>query len=55
MDETNKAKVMYREDFNAGDNKNWLKWIIVEKGKDGEMRFTTEDIPFEKYRFRPGT
>jgi hypothetical protein len=42
-----------REDYPERDDKNWLKWIIVEKGKDGEMKFSTEVIPFEKYRFKP--
>ena len=55
MRKETRESLFYREDFNAVDNKNWLKWILVEKEKDGEMRFTTEDIPFEKYRFRPGT
>jgi succinate dehydrogenase / fumarate reductase flavoprotein subunit len=48
-----RENIFYREDFKKPDNKNWLKWIIVEKGKNEEMSFTKRDIPFEKYRFRP--
>lgn len=55
MRKETRESLFYREDFNAADNKNWLKWILVEKGKDGEMRFTKRDIPFEKYRYKPGT
>jgi len=41
-----------REDYPEMDNKNWLKWIIV-KNVDGEMTFTTEDVPIEKYPVQP--
>jgi succinate dehydrogenase/fumarate reductase flavoprotein subunit len=53
MRKETRENIFYREDFNAPDNKNWLKWILVEKGKEGEMHFTTQDIPFERYRFKP--
>jgi len=55
MRKETRENIFYREDCNSTDNKNWLKWILVEKGKDGEMHFTTEDIPFERYRFKPET
>ena len=55
MRKETRENIFYREDCNSPDNKNWLKWILVEKGKDGEMHFTTEDIPFERYRFKPET
>jgi succinate dehydrogenase/fumarate reductase flavoprotein subunit len=48
-----RESLFHREDYKVIDNKNWLKWINVEKGKDGEMHFRREDIPFKKYRFQP--
>ncbi len=42
----------YREDCPGRDNKNWLKWIIVEH-EDGEYSFRTEPVPLEKYKFKP--
>jgi len=41
-----------REDYPEMDNKNWLKWIIV-KNVDGEMTFSTEDVPIEKWPVKP--
>lgn len=55
MRKETRENIFYREDFQGVDNKNWLKWIIVEKGKEEEMSFSNEDIPFEKYPFRPET
>ncbi|MBQ9814601.1 MAG: FAD-binding protein [Lachnospiraceae bacterium] len=43
----------FREDYPTMDNENWLKWIIVKKGEDGEMNFSTEDIPIETYPVQP--
>ena len=37
-----------REDYPEMDNANWLKWIIVQN-VDGEMTFSTEDVPIEKW------
>jgi len=54
MRKETRENIFYREDYNAVDNKNWLKWIFAEKGRDGEINFSTEDIPFEKYPFKPG-
>ena len=42
----------FREDYPDMDNKEWLKWIIVEKDGEG-MKISTEDIPIEDYRYRP--
>ncbi|MBU2499380.1 MAG: FAD-binding protein [Proteobacteria bacterium] len=53
MRKETRESIFYREDFKETDNSNWLKWIVVEKGKDGEISFSTEDIPFERYKFRP--
>ncbi len=41
-----------REDYPETDNKNWLKWIIV-KNQGGEMTFSTEDVPYEKWAVKP--
>lgn len=41
-----------REDYPKMDNDNWLKWIIV-KNCDGEMTFSTEDVPYEKWPVKP--
>lgn len=38
-----------REDYPDTDNENWLKWICVKKGDDGEMELYTEDIPIQDY------
>lgn len=53
MRKETRENIFYREDINETDNKNWLKWIMVEKGKDEEMIFTTENIPFDRYKFKP--
>lgn len=43
----------YRTDYPETDNKNWLKWINIRQGKDGEMELFTEDIPMWRYPIRP--
>jgi succinate dehydrogenase / fumarate reductase flavoprotein subunit len=43
----------FREDFPERDDKNWLKWIIIKQDK-GEMRLSTQSIPVEKYKLKPG-
>jgi len=53
MRKETRENIFYREDYNKPDNKNWLKWIIAEKGRDGEIVFSVEDIPFERYPFKP--
>ena len=53
MRKETRENIFYREDYTAVDNKNWLKWIIATKGRNGEINFATEDIPFEKYPFKP--
>jgi succinate dehydrogenase/fumarate reductase flavoprotein subunit len=53
MRKETRESIFYREDYPRPDNENWLKWIFVEKVKQGEMLFTTEAVPFERYRFRP--
>lgn len=55
MRKETRENIFYREDCKGPDNKNWLKWIMVSKGEGGEMEFETEDVPFERYKFRPTT
>lgn len=43
----------YRLDYPEQDDKNWLKWINIRQGADGEMELFTEDIPMWKYPVRP--
>ena len=42
----------FREDFPECDDKNWLKWIIIQQA-EGEMKLTTQPIPIEKYKIKP--
>ncbi len=42
-----------REDYPETDNKNWHKWIVAEN-RNGEMVFSTEEIPPEHFP-APGT
>lgn len=41
----------FREDYEEIDNQNWLKWIIVQE-KEGEMTFSTEDVPLDQYDYQ---
>jgi len=43
----------YREDYPERDDKNWLKWIVIQQGVDHEMKLYTQDIPMERYMFKP--
>ncbi|MBI4334973.1 MAG: FAD-dependent oxidoreductase [Chloroflexi bacterium] len=42
-----------REDYPERDDQNWLKWIIIKK-EDGKMTLSTEPVPLDRYKFRPG-
>jgi len=42
----------FREDFPARDDKNWFKWINIERGDDGP-RLSTMPIPIQQYRLQP--
>jgi len=42
----------FREDYPERDDKNWLKWIIIQRDKDG-MTTWTEPVPIEAYRIKP--
>jgi succinate dehydrogenase/fumarate reductase flavoprotein subunit len=54
MRKETRESIFFREDYPSPDNKNWLKWIIVKKGRNGEMELSTEPIPFERYPLKPG-
>lgn len=43
----------YRADYPNRDDKNWLKWICIEKGEMDEMKLYTEDIPMDRYPVKP--
>jgi len=53
MRKETRENIFYREDYQQPDNKNWLKWIFAQKDSNGAIAFSTGDIPFGKYRFRP--
>jgi succinate dehydrogenase/fumarate reductase flavoprotein subunit len=53
MRKETRENIFYREDYPRCDNENWLKWIMVEKGKNGDIKFSKENIPFKKYKFQP--
>ncbi len=42
----------YREDFPKRDDKNWLKYIIINL-KGEEINLRTESLPMHKYKFKP--
>ena len=42
----------FREDFPERDDKNWLKWITIQKGKDGPQ-LEAVPVPLEKYPLKP--
>jgi succinate dehydrogenase/fumarate reductase flavoprotein subunit len=42
----------FREDFPQKDDKNWFKWITIEKKKGGPG-LSTLPVPVKKYRFQP--
>ena len=42
----------YREDYPWRDDANWLRWVIVKKGREG-MVVDTEAVPVERFGIRP--
>jgi succinate dehydrogenase / fumarate reductase flavoprotein subunit/fumarate reductase flavoprotein subunit len=42
----------FREDYPERDDKNWLKWIICRREREGTTVWV-EPVPFEKYPERP--
>lgn len=53
MRKETRENIFYREDYPKPDNANWLKWIFAEKDSQGDIRFSTEDVPFDRYPFSP--
>ncbi|MCJ7593257.1 MAG: FAD-binding protein, partial [Desulfobacterales bacterium] len=41
-----------REDFPYTDNVDWLRWTMI-KQEDGKTQLWTEEIPVDKYKFKP--
>ncbi len=39
----------YREEYPARDDDNWLAWVLIQRGKDGAMALSNEEVP-EKWR-----
>jgi succinate dehydrogenase/fumarate reductase flavoprotein subunit len=37
----------YREDYPARDDDEWLAWVLMQMGPDGQMTVTKEEIPDE--------
>lgn len=45
----------YREDYPERDDKNWLKWIVASRTRDGEDAFRLVPLPLERFKhFPPG-
>jgi succinate dehydrogenase/fumarate reductase flavoprotein subunit len=44
MRKETRPSLFYREDYPAQDDRNWLKWILVSKGKQGEPVFSTRIV-----------
>jgi succinate dehydrogenase/fumarate reductase flavoprotein subunit len=42
----------FREDYPARDDKNFLKWVILQD-RDSKMAVSTEPVPMDKYRVKP--
>jgi succinate dehydrogenase/fumarate reductase flavoprotein subunit len=42
----------YREDYPDRDDKNWLKWIIINQA-DNKLNLRTEPVALERYKFKP--
>ena len=42
----------FREDYPDRDDKNWLKWIILQQDGD-KMKVSTQPIPTSGYKIRP--
>lgn len=41
-----------REDYKQRDDENFLKWIVLEDNA-GQMTVSTEDIPIDRYQYKP--
>ncbi len=43
----------YRIDYPERNDSEWLKWINIVQDQDGGMKLFTEDVPMERYQFKP--
>jgi succinate dehydrogenase/fumarate reductase flavoprotein subunit len=43
----------YREDYPVRNDKEWLKWIILQQDKD-QVKLYTQPIPIGGYKIKPG-
>lgn len=41
-----------REDYPYTDNVNWLKTVVL-RNRNGDMNLWTEEVPIEKYKYKP--
>jgi succinate dehydrogenase / fumarate reductase flavoprotein subunit len=51
---TESRKCHYRLDYPTRDDKNWLKWISA-KLVNGSLELWTEEIPIDKWEYKPPT
>lgn len=42
----------YRADYPETDNRQWLKWINLEKGSNGNPAISYEDVPLDDYQVK---
>lgn len=50
---TESRRFHFREDYPQRDDKNWLKWVIVQQDSAGKMALSTEPVPINKYKLKP--
>ncbi len=43
----------FREDFPERNDRQWLKWIVIKRGSQGEMELQAVPVPIDKFRFHP--
>lgn len=44
---------LHREDYPYRDDENWLVWLIMNRGENGEPSFRIEPVPLERYPLSP--
>jgi succinate dehydrogenase / fumarate reductase, flavoprotein subunit len=54
LERTESRGELFRVDFPAQDNDNWLKWLKVRRSKDsGSPVFSTRQLPFDRWPIKP--
>lgn len=43
----------YRQEFPYRDDLNWLKWVIIRRDANRQIRVTTKPLPFEQWQVKP--